>query len=375
MRKRIGMIMVFIVLLIGVRSNYAQVSYTLDDIKKVEGKVQLELIQTWGNDEDDQMIFKIPTDLKVNSAGNFYVMDSGQTFIKAYNDNGQFLHQVGRRGEGPGEYIRLQGVFLDLADNVHVTEFGRKYEAVYDKQGKYLGRNLLKRSTKEIFFLKSGNRVSLESSYSGEMSFYIVKRDKNQKLLNKIMEVRFTREGGSTWDQLLCCVDNQEKIYGFLKATPIIRKFSSDGKMLIDISYATPFETYHKIIKGDNPSKLHLKLKKSIMIVHGVATDSSARLYVVVKNRKMSKEMKKIYSVLSGGSSGSRKAYKITQVYDANGLFRLLVFNQNGELIASKNLNIFCDSIAIYKNHLYALDTYYSTKIYKYKISFLKGQK
>ena len=75
--------------------------------------------------------------------------------------------------------------------------------------------------------------------------------------------------------------------------------------------------------------------------------------------------MKKIYSL-----TNMQKTHKIAQDFNADGLFRLIVFNDSGELVASNKLNVFCDQISIYKNHLYVLDTYYLTRLYKHKIKF-----
>ncbi|MES0447357.1 MAG: hypothetical protein ABUJ92_12505 [Desulfobacterales bacterium] len=48
-------------------------------------------------------------------------------------------------------------------------------------------------------------------------------------------------------------------------------------------------------------------------------------------------------------------------------LFRLLVFDFNGNIIASKILPVYCDQLYVHGNRLFIIDTYRLMKIYEHR--------
>src|SRR5690606_1897816 len=46
-------------------------------------------------------------DVTVDERGRIYVANNGSLTIRVYNATGQFLHEVGGRGNGPGEFARM----------------------------------------------------------------------------------------------------------------------------------------------------------------------------------------------------------------------------------------------------------------------------
>ena len=68
---------------------------------------QLEEELTIGADEQDEnYMLNRPFSVEVAEDGTIYVLDWGDTIIKAYNNQGKFLRTIGREGQGPGEYGR-----------------------------------------------------------------------------------------------------------------------------------------------------------------------------------------------------------------------------------------------------------------------------
>lgn len=53
--------------------------------------------------------------LEADSKGNLYVVDQGNNRILKFDSSGQFVKQIGREGEGPGEFIALKSLSF-LAD-------------------------------------------------------------------------------------------------------------------------------------------------------------------------------------------------------------------------------------------------------------------
>jgi hypothetical protein len=51
-------------------------------------------------------------------------------------------------------------------------------------------------------------------------------------------------------------------------------------------------------------------------------------------------------------------------------LYQILVFNDSGEIIAQKKLDIHANNIRIYLDRLFLIDSYVNMMICEYKISF-----
>jgi hypothetical protein len=79
-----------------------------------------------GGEEGDGMIFN-PRQVEEGPDGNLYVLDSGDSFIKVYSPDGEYLRKIAGSGEGPGEFQRVDGAtFGFLPDNrLFFTEFLR----------------------------------------------------------------------------------------------------------------------------------------------------------------------------------------------------------------------------------------------------------
>jgi len=69
--------------------------------------IQVEEIWRRGGDSDlDEDFFGVITDVVVDDANNFYVLDGQLAEIKIYDESGAYLSSIGREGEGPGEFRR-----------------------------------------------------------------------------------------------------------------------------------------------------------------------------------------------------------------------------------------------------------------------------
>jgi len=62
----------------------------------------------------------------------FYIYDAYSSSVKCFSWNGKFLKQLGRNGQGPGEYSRISSVCADES-NIYVLDYKNKI-IVFDKQ-------------------------------------------------------------------------------------------------------------------------------------------------------------------------------------------------------------------------------------------------
>jgi hypothetical protein len=107
-----------------------------------DGVFQLDLEEdlSIGVEEgDEKYMLNEPQDVQVTDDETIYIMDWGDTCIKAYDSEGQYLRTIGREGVGPGEFSTP--VYMDIsADGKIFLMDGRNQRVVvFNTDGNYLG--------------------------------------------------------------------------------------------------------------------------------------------------------------------------------------------------------------------------------------------
>lgn len=93
--------------------------------KPLYGEIHLELEKdlSIGNEEDENYMFHLAWHITVDRKGNIYVVDWGAKHIQVYDNQGKYLHTIGRGGQGPGEFGSPDGVFVnDLDEEIYVPD-------------------------------------------------------------------------------------------------------------------------------------------------------------------------------------------------------------------------------------------------------------
>ena len=76
-----------------------------------------EDLKIGGDPTKEDYYFPRSASLAVDPVGNLYVADMGNRRIMMYDPAGKFIRQIGRSGQGPGEYSYPSRVFIDLDGN------------------------------------------------------------------------------------------------------------------------------------------------------------------------------------------------------------------------------------------------------------------
>jgi hypothetical protein len=86
--------------------------------------------------DDDYMIGRV-AGFAVDSEGGIYVVDSQLKLVRKYDANGVFQRNIGRAGEGPGEYRQVLGIRCLPNGTVAVLTVPHRI-ILYAKDGSYL---------------------------------------------------------------------------------------------------------------------------------------------------------------------------------------------------------------------------------------------
>lgn len=86
---------------------------------------------------DENYMFAGVIDVEVDTKENIYVLDWKNCTIKKYDKSGKFVCNIGKKGQGPGEYSAiLVDSCLDRNDRLYVLELRKVH--IFDHQGKFI---------------------------------------------------------------------------------------------------------------------------------------------------------------------------------------------------------------------------------------------
>ncbi|MCP2604707.1 NHL repeat-containing protein [Candidatus Aminicenantes bacterium AH-873-B07] len=208
--------------------------------KKVVFKLQLII----GSDDLDkeEYVFGMISDVKVDQDGCIYVLDSTNFRVQKFSPKGKFLKSFGgRKGNGPGEFLRPKRIALDFHKNLYVADVYQSRITVFNQKGEIIKTIKTKVQPADIaigrnwefyitgFFDFSNFRVYKYDLLTGILKNTFCKSKKETTLVAK------AGEAGSL------CVDKEGNIYYSFFYPYEIRKFSPDGKLLKCFGRKAPF--------------------------------------------------------------------------------------------------------------------------------------
>jgi hypothetical protein len=225
---------------------------------EIEFKLEEDL--SIGNEEDENFMFDNFVMPGVDSEGNIYVMDSGNYRIQKFDREGNYLLTIGRRGQGPGEFIQPQKIYLDSDNNLYVSDVGRIQ--IFDNEGNF------KDSFKPLYSLscrgvtKDENVVIVKyphPSEHGKTELLIL--DSKGKLIKNIAsfpyQIPYRIKGHSpqnpyTYRLYFCSSNYGIEAYGY----------SSEYKIFI---LNASGDLIYKITKDEMPTSITRKEKKEVI--------------------------------------------------------------------------------------------------------------
>ena len=111
--------------------------FNVNQSEKVKLSDQFELVGTIALEMDPEALLG-NVQLVQSDGGHFYVLTEGKTNgIYKFDLNGKFIGQIGRKGNGPGEFGYIQNFFL-RDDKIVILDSELRKTMVYKKAGGYI---------------------------------------------------------------------------------------------------------------------------------------------------------------------------------------------------------------------------------------------
>ena len=386
------MIMVFFIFA-NAANQAVLVHNTRQDIEACKGKLKLKLVRVWGGDEeeDENKFFKTPFSVVKEKQGLVYICDSHNHHIKVFEDSGQYVRTIGRRGRGPGDLYCPSFMTLSPDGDLVVLELSGHRIQRFNPEGK--SKKIIK-TDDHIYWVGVTSKNQL-LVYDPNKTF------NSRKLLslwddrgNTVKEIGTYHDKIKTFlgsDKLSFAIDEQDNIYAMNMKAPVIRKYTPDGTMIMAVTFDFPFEAPVKISlnergdeikrveKGDYEEEfrekrqggsvtIQRKGKKRRLLCRHMGMDPEKRIYLVT-----SKRIRTLDEISKGPIvMWSQKFVKVIDREKASeqklDYLRILVFNPEGKVIAEAPLNTYCDGMYVNGNRMFIMDSAMNQCILEYEI-------
>jgi hypothetical protein len=163
-------------------------------IQPRDGVQRPKLTQEWsvgGENEPQGDLINRPFDIRVGKDGSVFVEDLGDTCIRQFDAKGKFVRQIGRKGQGPGEYNSPFYFDLDSSGRVVLVDGSSLRVTEFDADGKPVSNFRVEKFSTQIRVdglgrLYLGENSSIESANLGT---------EFKEVIGQITIVRTDRQG------------------------------------------------------------------------------------------------------------------------------------------------------------------------------------
>jgi len=224
---------------------------SIDDIFEKASEVQLST----GADHAISLI----TDMKIDRSGNYIIADGWQSkAVFIFGPDGQFVKELGRQGQGPGEYSTPVSLALNRTGDLFVVDYLNNRINIYGADYFFKRSVIPKSRIKHFIHINHLDELFL---YSGALHPFkkdiydtIYKIDSDGKTIvtfaplpEEVLEVKMmSMQNGMA-------IDDNNFIYEMNPLLYKIRKYSPDGKLINSFSRET---SLFKIVTDENESPI-----------------------------------------------------------------------------------------------------------------------
>lgn len=201
---------------------------SIEKLFELKSNVQLELTP-------DSALANV-TDLAVDVRGNYIVCDGTQlNQVWIFSPEGKFLRNLGRRGQGPGEYYAPLSVAVDNQGNILINDYLQSKIIYYDKDYRY--KNEIKNVRGHFIHVNSRDEIYFYDGMLRPMSKSIFDTIKKvgpdgriilsfAPIREEILNTRFSFMGDGM------DIDGNDYIYEMNPLYYQVRKWSPVGKLI-----------------------------------------------------------------------------------------------------------------------------------------------
>jgi len=204
---------------------------------------------------DTSRLFEKPFSGALDNYGNIFIADMKGGYIKKFSKENKYIKRIGRKGKGPGEFLKIMDIIIDKKNNLFVLDGGLNRVTVLSNNGLLLTSFNVKKIVPYSFALDSKGNILITSTFPNVDNNYVYKYSKTGIFLSSLCkrDVSLNNQikkgkGGSfssfdilTENLASIAVDDSDNIYLAFARPAKIEKFTKKGKKIMVIN------TYFKL--------------------------------------------------------------------------------------------------------------------------------
>ena len=346
-------------------------------------KVTLKLVRTIGdvNTTDDNFAFNSPLDVVLDAPGNIYVLDAGNQRVQKFSPDGRYLATIGRKGQGPGEFMYPRSLDVDSLGRLYVLDNDQKRVEVFTTNGRFVEIiPTTKLSLFRMLRLASGTFVAAAPVRLGSPGEQKAQKapmllellDPGMKMAKEFGDVHdYGDEMTNTMGNSFLFAHDQDDICLAFVFQNRVEKYSRDGGLIWradrELNYTTKvLEKGKKEAEGSR--MISYTSPKMNHVAAGIAADGKGRVWVAGLNRQIKREEEVIITIRGTASGGETRKVSGNTDRQTTDMFKLEMFDPDGILLGDIPVTQFVDGLYISGDRLFMLDRDRGVKIYEYKI-------
>ena len=352
-------------------------------------EISLEYVKNIGDleSEDDNVLFYMPADIAVDNEGNVYVLDSGNHRIQKFDPQGNFLASMGRHGQGPGEFQYPQSIDIDDKGNIYVADSGNQKIHILKPDGTFEKDIKFTDESPGIIRIRNGKLIQGKGASMFSLQMGMMNQEEELPDLIKVldMDAEVLSEFGDQKDykdflvnrmgnRFHFFVDKEGFVYLAFDYQNRIEKYSPEGKLLWRADRSLNYDVSAPKAKGSRSGsggRMIVRMPDMNRVANGIAVDDKGRVWVVTNKRQIKEDEQvgtNVQVSMMGGQRSTTYSVEGNTDVEETDMYRLEVFDPEGVLLGSIQLDRFVDGIHIDKDRIFFLDQMRGMQYYVYKI-------
>ncbi|MCU0244378.1 MAG: 6-bladed beta-propeller [Acidobacteria bacterium] len=252
--------------------------------------------------------FQEPSDIAVDRERSLvYVVDAGSARVLVFDLAGRFQRAVGRKGQGPGEFVRPTGVCVLSGGGLAVADIGAGRIGIFDPSGTFL-RSVTVADTRVADLVQAGELFYTVPSFGTSGYAVAMGSDaKSQPLVNvldgsgkKVLEIS-TGDFPETHPfiraikhRVSLTLSPRGRLVLVYFAANFIQIFERTGEKVAEFSRPLPFEPMIPALAGErSPEKGVVQMRAELDFVSpAAAVGPDGKLYVLTVTETLARHRK-----------------------------------------------------------------------------------
>lgn len=213
----------------------------LRNIQPPPGAIELKLIKSFPSAEAEAagVYIAIPDSMAFDKAGNIYVTDTKENAIHKFDSMGKYLARIGKPGQGPGD-LSIPRQIRVFDDEFVVFDAGNSRLQYFDLLGEFRKAVRLPGFYHDMEIIKDGSIIGECANIGpGQSDPSIAVYSPEGKIIRSFGSPIEFKYDGSVMNRSLIVINSQKEIIQIFTYLALIRRYSSDGKLLQEKSLET----------------------------------------------------------------------------------------------------------------------------------------